>query len=456
MNSSASFYAGFGQVDVTPSQLGVPMNGHGNPRERLSTNHLTSIYAIAVAVSDGEGNTAVMLSLDSCNLPTETCDEMRQWVLETYNIPKENVLLSAIHQHTCPDATAENYHDELMQGLKTAIDTALADRAPAKMYTNKVATHALNFVRHLWANDGTFVTSHSGSAASGLSHYASPVDNEMRLIKFVREGKAPIILVNFQCHPHMGSTGKITDIHSDWPGAMRDEVREKLGAHCIYYSGAGGNVSSASRIEKDNVTVPKNDFIQHGKRAAQYVIGAESSYQEAKTGTIRCKEITNIYKADHSLDHLLEAAKVVVEARKQGVAHAKEVKKQFPELNSIYQAGAVVKKVLRGDTEPCTLSAITFGDVAFTAHPYEMFDTNGVELRSGTVGNENYAAEDQLDNPFPMTFVVSKANGRAGYVPSMFGYIHGGYERDTTPYAAGSGELMVGDYLHILDELHKG
>ena len=214
-------------------------------------------------------------------------------------------------------------------------------------------------------------------------------------------------------------------------------------------------MSSASRILQDNVTDPKNDYVQHGKRAAQYVINAEDTYVKANTGTIRCKAIYNTYNADHSLDHLLDAAQVVHDARKQGMAYAKEVKAQYPQLNSVFQASAVVIKAKLEQTRECFLGAITFGDIAFTAHPYEMFDTNGAELRSGTVGNENYAQEDQVENPFPMTFVVSKANGGVGYVPSMFGYIHGGYERDTTRYAAGSGELMVGDCLHMLNELHK-
>ena len=262
-------------------------------------------------------------------------------------------------------------------------------------------------------------------------------------------------MVNFQCHPHMGSTGKLTTIHSDWPGAMRDAVTEALGVHCVYYSGAGGNMSSASRILQDNVTNPKDDYVQHGKRAAQYVINAEDTYTKVNTGTIRCKAIHNTYKADHSLDYLLDAAQVVHDARKQGMAYAREVIKQYPQLNSVFQATAVVGKVKLGQTRECFLGAITFGDIAFTAHPYEMFDTNGAELRGGTVGNENYAQEDQLENPFPMTFVVSKANGGEAYIPSMFGYIHGGYERDCTRFAPGSGELMVGDVLHMLNELRQ-
>ena len=113
-----------------------------------------------------------------------------------------------------------------------------------------------------------------------------------------------------------------------------------------------------------------------------------------------------------------------------------------------------MSKFSLGPTIDCTISVITFGDVAFTVHPYEMFDSNGKALREGTVGNPDYAAEDQLENPFTMTFVLSKGNGGVGYIPSAIAYTHGGYEPDCTKFAAGSGELLVGDYLHLLSELY--
>jgi len=71
------------------------------------------------------------------------------------------------------------------------------------------------------------------------------------------------------------------------------------------------------------------------------------------------------------------------------------------------------------------------------------------------VGNEYYDEVDQLENPYAMTFVASLSNASEGYIPSYYGFANGGYERDTTRYAQGTGELIVGDVLHVLNELHK-
>ena len=451
------FKAGFASVNVTPSQYGIPMDGHGNANERLSTSITSYIYAIAVAMTDAAGNTAVIVSVDSCDVPENVSTEVRKWARNNLNIPMENIAISAIHQHTCPVADNSKYRPELISGLKKAITNAIDDQAPAEMYTNTVQTQALNFVRRYWLNDGGFVTSSSntGNKSSGFAAYENGEgDKEMRLIKFTRQDKKDIIMVNFQCHPHMSSSGTVTSIGSDWPGVMRDVVTEKLDANVIYISGAGANMSSTSPNKVENIST---DYKHHGQRVAQTVINAESGYTKANTGTIICKEVTNTFSTDHSMDHLLEDAKVVNKILEtEGKSAAEAALKNYPGLTSTKQASAIVQKAERGSTMDCFVSVITCGDVAFTVHPYEMFDSNGTELREGTVGNAEYAAEDQLDNPFAMTFIVSKANGGLGYMPAKYSYANGGYEPDCTKYAIGTAELLVGDCLNMLNELYAG
>ena len=161
------------------------------------------------------------------------------------------------------------------------------------------------------------------------------------------------------------------------------------------------------------------------------------------------------YETDHSMDHLLPQAKIVTDARSRGTDEAYALIKNYPELHSIYHASAVVGKASAGPTRDMVISVITFGDVAFTVHPYEMFDTNGMELRSGSVGNANYDADDQLENPYAMTFIATMGNGTHGYVPSRLGFTNGGYSTDITKFAPGTGEQLVGDYLRLLNELHE-
>ena len=448
--AQAAVKVGFGAGDITPN-WDCSLQGYGNDATRIYTGSIkTYIYIHCVAITDAEGETALIMSIDAGGGGFEKY--IRPKIEQTFGIPKDNIILSAIHQHSTPSG-GDQYVKLLEDKAVEAVQQALDDQAPAKMYFNRVETYAMNFVRNYVCADGSIYGPNYGSAESGIVGYESEADPEMRLIKFEREGKKPIIMVNFQCHPHMGSSSSDTSIHGDWPAIMREQVAEKLDAHCMYLSGAGGNMNSSSSIKEDVVSA---DFKDHGRRAANYVIKAEDSYVEATLDDVKSIKATNEYENDHSMDHLLSIAMPLHNMRSTDFEAAKKEVLKYPEIHSIFHASAIVNKAKAGPTQKLTIGAISIGDAVFTYHPYEMFDTNGKELREGTVGNENYLPEEQMENPFEMTFVCTLANGHLGYVPSQLGYTNGGYSTDITDLAPGSGERLVGDYLELLQQLKNG
>ena len=452
MSEKPILRVGFGAGDIT-ADWPIGLQGLGNESTRISTSTATHIYIYCVAITDSKDETVLIMTIDAGGGGFH--EDVYPTLEKEFGIPRDHMILSALHQHSTPYG-GERYDALVTAGGVEAVRQALADRAPATMYINKTNTEALSFVRQYIANDpdGSIVGDNYNDAIGreyGYKCHESESDKEMRLIKFVREeGKKPIIMVNFQAHPHLGAFGaNMTVQHADWPGIMRDLVASTLNAHCIYFSGAGGNLNSSSRIQSENIS---RNWRHHGLRAADYVIRAESSYQEAKAGDIKVKVVTRPYPTNHSLDYLLPEASYIHNLRMQDFDRAKaEVKNYYPKLHSIYHATSIVIKAERGPTYDLTIGAISIGDVVFTSHPYEMFDTNGKELRDGTVGNPNYS--QQQENPFPMTFVCTLSNGHLGYVPSMLGYINGGYSTDIAYLAPGAGEILVNDYLTILHEL---
>ena len=240
---ATTLQVGFGAGDITPNWP-IGLQGYGNQATRISTGFSSYIYIYCVAITDSNDETVLIMSLDSGNGKYEST--IRPMIEQKFNIPQDHIIFSAIHQHSTPVGSAE-YLALMSDGAEKAVRQALDDRAPATMHINKVETNALSFVRNYVANDParTIVGDNyndSIGAAYGYLGHESESDKEMRLIKFVREeGKKPIIMVNFQAHPHLGTSAKDTSIHSDWPGIMRDTVADKLDAHCIYLGAAGGN-----------------------------------------------------------------------------------------------------------------------------------------------------------------------------------------------------------------------
>jgi len=447
-----SIQVGFGAGDVT-AEWPIGLQGLGNEATRIATEIASRIYIYCVAITDSKGQTALIMSIDAGSGGFHA--DIFPPIEEKFGIPREHIILSALHQHSTPYG-GEKYEALLIKGALEAVQQALDDRAPATMQLNTVTTEALSFVRQYIAKDpaGSIVGDNYNDAIGkeyGYQRHESESDKEMRLVKFVREGKKPIIMVNFQAHPHMGAFGpNITKQHADWPGVMRDLVAEVLDAHCIYISGAGGNLNSSSRIATENIS---KNWKHHGLRAADYVIRAERSYKDANAGELKFKTVTISYEANHSEDYKLEEATYIHNLRREDFDRSKAEVKKYPSLHSIYHATSIVNKAARGATRELTIGAIALGDVVFTFHPYEMFDTNGMELRAGTVGNPNYRPHEQRENPYPMTFLCTLGNGHLGYVPSLLGYTNGGYSTDISYLAPGSGERLVGDYLNILHEL---
>lgn len=437
---------GYGKASICPDWP-IGLLGFGTQKTRVSIGSKTDIFAIALAITDTAGDTALIVSLDSAGGDDEYI--LRPMIENKFGIPQDHVIVSAIHQHSTPDWTPQ-YQKLLLQQVEKAVAAALADRAPAQMRMGKTQTTALTFVRNYICNDGSCWGPNYGSKKSGIKCHESQADEEMRLLQFQREGKMPVLLVNFQAHPLKGAGSQDPYIHGDWPAVMRQELTQQLGTHVIYLSGASGNLNSTSAIPEENIST---DWIHHGRRAAETVAAALEHLKPAKLGKIRAKEITKEYETDHSMDHLVPIAQPVYDLYVSDFAAAKQLAATIPQLHSVYHAKCIVSKSQTPRMMERTLSAVSIGDVVFTAHPYEMFDANGVELRNGTLGNENYEPQEQRENPFPMTVVCTLANGHIGYVPSRLGYINGGYSTDITRFAPGGGERLVADYLRLLSDL---
>ncbi|MBR5295295.1 MAG: hypothetical protein IKU24_01745, partial [Clostridia bacterium] len=105
-----------------------------------------------------------------------------------------------------------------------------------------------------------------------------------------------------------------------------------------------------------------------------------------------------------------------------------------------------IQMTLRHQSLPETLevpfTAISFGDIAFCSVPYEMFDTNGKQVRDGS--------------PFKTTFVCTLAGGALGYVPSELGYKNGSYETFNCAFVPGSGEEFANEIIRLLNECKSG
>ena len=423
----------------------VNISGSGNQEHRVSTGYLDILYATCIAITDAEGNTAIIYGMDLVSSGAGVFETVRNSLSQEYGIPVTNIVTSASHMHSGPDMgskeqSIQRYAPILGQYLKDAAKLAMEDRAPADMYITTTMTEGLNFVRRYKLEGDIYVGYQSDVTESGLAviGYETEADHSLQLVKFDRGAdKNPVMIANFQTHPHRDDSGKDTLMNYNLVGVFREEIETKLGYDVLYLTGASGNINPESPIAEHNIT---KDFFEQGKALAQYAIQADDTYEKVNGGKVQSATGHFEGKINHTEDHMVAIARAaqVVWQQTNSVA---EVRKQFlaQGIHSPYHAGAIISKAGMGDSMGFDVWAISIGDVGFAVAPYEMFDTNGTFIKE--------------NSPKKMTIVATCANGGNGYFPSEIAWEHGGYEPDTTRYVRGSAENLANIYVDLLTQL---
>ena len=74
----------------------------GDSQRRVHRGHLARVddplSARCLAVSDGETTLAIAI-VDSCMVPRDVCDEIKQRVAKTTGLPASRILITATHTH---------------------------------------------------------------------------------------------------------------------------------------------------------------------------------------------------------------------------------------------------------------------------------------------------------------------------------------------------------------------
>ena len=441
--AGGAFRVGYGKADITPEGQ-VGMGGYGRSEDRLSTGVLSYLYVTCVAISDANDNTILVYGMDLLNsgVPYKYAED----ISKATGVPVDNIVLSASHTHSAPDysiaASGQSAAlNKLRKGLVAAAETAMEDRKEAKMFVGSVETEGMNFVRHYLMNDGTYAGDNFGSTASGYASHASQADSQLQMIKFTREGDNDVYIANFQTHPHQ--TGGMTkyDLSADVVGEFRAAMEKALGCEIAYFTGAGGNINSHSRIPEEQAT---QDWKAWGVKMAEYAQKVE--YTEVATGKVQAAKFEFEAMINHNDDQWASLGSDLRSRWEKGEITTAQVQELsaaagFP-FNSPYHASAVANRASMGSSSSFTIQTFSFGDVGFVAAPYEMFDTNGKFIKE--------------NSPFKMTIVAECANGGNGYFPSQFAFdVSGGYECDTTKYVPGTAERLADQYVAMLTEQYN-
>ena len=453
--------AGFSRVNITPP-LGTPLDGYYNIIERLAETIMDDLEVNALAVSDGK-NKVVMLSADLLLIRSDADYEYRERIASETGLPVDAVILSCTHTHSGPmtkksDANeyrrkGNQYIDFLVSRFCDAAKLALADLKPAKMgYAVGQAPNIAFIRRYLMKN---------GSIRTNPDHYekdivgpVGDIDERVNVLRFIREGGKEIAVANFGVHACTLQADNL--VSADFPRFVREAVEAVMPVHCLFFSGAQGDVNHIDFKRNklhDDPYVLAHDAIDRGynytgKNNARHVgraiagavlqVYGDMEWVDVDTVSSVCTEcVVPTNKADPKD---IPWARRVMELHNAG----RDAEIEFdPERIKCGHVVAKANRMLVLENGPDSVSipvcAVRIGPAVFVGIAGEPFNGIGLALKE--------------NSPYKITLPCCCTNGYEGYYPMQECYDQGGYEAGSSPFKEGVAERLIETGIKLMNEL---
>lgn len=435
--------AGFGRVLIVPDYT---VQLAGGAATRLSDGYQDALSLTFVALRENE-ETYLLGTMDLICAEDVFVDPAKAAISDATGVPQENILMNATHTHASAairsngSENVDQYREDFFGWAVECAEAAIADLSAATVSYTDTQAEGMAYVRHYEMDNGTFAGANFGSFSSGtIVGHTTQADTQMQLVKFARaaEDKKDIVLMNFPAHATLTQTN--TTLSADFPAPFREYVEENADVLCAYFIAAAGDQVPNSRVAEETFST---DYRVYGEELGRIAVEAMETMTDMEGSGIglSAKTFTAGYNKE-KLDMLPQAEQVQLvwnlegRASEKGKAAAKEYG-----FSSVYEVSAVLSRAKAPDTNSMDIKVLAVGNVSFIFAPYEMFGTQAMSIKE--------------NSPYPMTFIITCAEGAEGYLPSVKGWEIGSYESHVTKFERGSAEKLAEEFVSMLTELKE-
>ena len=421
--------AGFARVDVTPP-LGSFLSGYFEAR--YADGELDPIQLNAIAMGDGEEKVVIVIS-DFLGIRENFATRIRKLIAERTGVAADHVMVTALHQHTsvclreAPDNNVPEDHDYMQLLYRKFADVAqmaIADMADATMnYAEAPCETELSFVRRYFLKDGTVKTNPGAEKYIGqILGHTEDSDNTVRLVKFVREGKKTIALVNFSTHPDVIGGTKFS---ADWPGFVRRFVEaDHEEVDCLLLNGCQGDTNHINfMLPTKEERFPMGKGYPHAEYMGRHIANTVNAIWD-KTAQMNDQTIgggvTTVYNRTRTdKEEFFDECWEVYEARALNHDYSVSKSKSGIEMAEAYRVVKIRTESPMYQKIPVTVLRV--GEIGFVGFGGEPFTHYATAVR------ENF--------PGKTVIAACCANGYQGYLPTAKAFEQGGYEAISSPFS---------------------
>jgi hypothetical protein len=441
------FYGTIGsaQEDITPP-VGIYARNWGAATHDMAEeiHRPLTVHALTLQAYPAQAP-LVLVSLD-LGWWRSAADEwyLRGYVLDTLNLPEENLMLALTHTHAGPSLAAEDadkpggefiaiYREKVRKAVVAAIQKA---QQAAQTATLEVSTG-----RCILAQNRDLPDPNGGENSRFLTGFVpGAAADDTLLVGRIGGGNFSVkaLLVNYACHPTtLGHANRY--ISPDYIGAMRETIAKDLGYDfpCLFLQGASGELAP-----REQYFFHPNLADRHGRCVGHAVLSTLHAMLPTRTqmvydGVVESGAPLARYSYEISVPPMtLEARRVLVELPlKEDWPTAAEIEAELAvctdrALAERLQRRLRVRRSLGdGKTAAIPIWLWRAGEVLFVAHPNEAYSQLQTELRAAF--------------PKYAVFVMNVVNGWYGYLPPADTYETDRYSVWQTPFAAGGLEKLI-------------
>ncbi|MCS6776191.1 MAG: neutral/alkaline non-lysosomal ceramidase N-terminal domain-containing protein [Chloroherpetonaceae bacterium] len=480
---AGTLQAGTGYSILTPP-LGVELGGYGYYLKRRATVIRRNLYARALVLAQG-GTRVALVACDLLGLSAEVVRQARQQIEAMTRVPGSHVLIACTGTHSAPATfwthglgePDASYVALLPRLIASAVAEAEQDLEPARVLVGSMDLAGL-------ARRRVLPFDIVDTPVTALDIWQTDSDQ-----------KCAILL--YHCSPSCMAP-EDTDVHTDFPGIaahMLESLPEYEFAICLpgtfgdlepvharsgltgvrrsarMLAGAGlialGNGRELEslhplRCVERSITLPlapPDPQVLRQRRKDNLALLAERDPDSPEGQTARfwaeaCDGL--LYRLTGEPEPLLETLRDAQGDIARRTGRAPRVQELAAVLDLPADSVTRLLRLQQADMAPpapttmqCPVQVIQVGDIAFLAHPAQLYTGPGQEILR--------------HSPFEVTCMIGNANGYIGYVPDVMEYRRRGYAAEVAPYlleqfpfAPSVGEIFVEACVQLLEDVRKG
>lgn len=425
--------AGLYQRIITP-QVNAPLIGGFDAGK--AEDIFDEFHAKALVLDDGKKETAIV-SVDVIGISAKIVEDIVERVEKFCGIPKEQVMVHAVHNHTGVRLFEEGndaYTEFFKESIVSAVYLAQKRKQNVRIGVGKGSNSKYVFNRRLKKPDGSVIMNWTDRDFLQDCDGSGVVDPGMLVVKLEDESGKPVgFIVNYANH---NNSVWVPSRSADISGHISELLRKLYGDHVmtIFLLGACGNtnwVDFKDYSQKEDAKLYQR--IATGLTGTALQIIAEMEYPEIDGIDLAWSKLCiserpySDYddKVDLTFGRFKDSSKENAESAFRFFKDAKENGKDKPLA-----------------TYELDIHALRLGkEIALATNPVELFADFGLEIKEGS--------------PFKYTMVSELTNGSFGYVPTQYAYEEGGYEvrKPASRMERDAGDRIVQRSLELLKDL---